>query len=216
MFTGIVEEMGKIVRVEKGAKSSRLTVSGDKIFSDLKLGDSVATNGVCLTVTSFSKGIFTADVMNETLKRSNLGELRQGSMVNLERAMIANGRFGGHIVSGHIDGTGVITKIEQDDIAIWYTIRADRKIMKYIIEKGSVAIDGISLTIAKVTDNDFSVSLIPHTAKETVLGYKKTGDTVNLENDVVGKYIEHFLSFKEEPETKSSGITKEFLLKAGF
>ncbi len=216
MFTGIVEEMGKIVRVEKGAKSSRLTVSGDKIFSDLKLGDSVATNGVCLTVTSFSKGIFTADVMNETLKRSNLGELRQGSMVNLERAMIANGRFGGHIVSGHIDGTGVITKIEQDDIAVWYTIRADRKIMKYIIEKGSVAIDGISLTIAKVTDNDFSVSLIPHTAKETVLGYKKTGDTVNLENDVVGKYIEHFLSFKEEPETKSSGITKEFLLKAGF
>jgi len=216
VFTGIVEEMGKIVRVEKGAKSSRLTVSGDKIFSDLKLGDSVATNGVCLTVTSFSKGIFTADVMNETLKRSNLGELRQGSMVNLERAMIANGRFGGHIVSGHIDGTGVITKIEQDDIAVWYTIRADRKIMKYIIEKGSVAIDGISLTIAKVTDNDFSVSLIPHTAKETVLGYKKTGDTVNLENDVVGKYIEHFLSFKEEPETKSSGITKEFLLKAGF
>ena len=216
MFTGIVEEMGKIVRVEKGAKSSRLTVSGDKIFSDLKLGDSVATNGVCLTVTSFSKGIFTADVMNETLKRSNLGELRQGSRVNLERAMIANGRFGGHIVSGHIDGTGVITKIEQDDIAVWYTIRADRKIMKYIIEKGSVAIDGISLTIAKVTDNDFSVSLIPHTAKETVLGYKKTGDTVNLENDVVGKYIEHFLSFKEEPETKSSGITKEFLLKAGF
>lgn len=216
MFTGIVEEMGKIVRVEKGAKSSRLTVSGDKIFSDLKLGDSVATNGVCLTVTSFSKGIFTADVMNETLKRSNLGELRQGSMVNLERAMIANGRFGGHIVSGHIDGTGVITKIEQDDIAVWYTIRADRKIMKYIIEKGSVAIDGISLTIAKVTDNDFSVSLIPHTAKETVLGYKKTGDTVNLENDVVGKYIEHFLSFNEEPETKSSGITKEFLLKAGF
>ena len=216
MFTGIVEEMGKIVRVEKGAKSSRLTVSGDKIFSDLKLGDSVATNGVCLTVTSFSKGIFTADVMNETLKQSNLGELRQGSMVNLERAMIANGRFGGHIVSGHIDGTGVITKIEQDDIAVWYTIRADRKIMKYIIEKGSVAIDGISLTIAKVTDNDFSVSLIPHTAKETVLGYKKTGDTVNLENDVVGKYIEHFLSFKEEPETKSSGITKEFLLKAGF
>ena len=216
MFTGIVEEMGKIVRVEKGAKSSRLTVSGDKIFSDLKLGDSVATNGVCLTVTSFSKGIFTADVMNETLKRSNLGELRQGSMVNLERAMIADGRFGGHIVSGHIDGTGVITKIEQDDIAVWYTIRADRKIMKYIIEKGSVAIDGISLTIAKVTDNDFSVSLIPHTAKETVLGYKKTGDTVNLENDVVGKYIEHFLSFKEEPETKSSGITKEFLLKAGF
>lgn len=216
MFTGIVEEIGRIIRIEKGANSSRLTVAGEKIFSDLKLGDSVATNGVCLTVTDFSKGIFTADVMNETLKRTNLGDLRQGSAVNLERAMVANGRFGGHIVSGHIDGTGVITKIEQDDIAVWYTIEADRKIMKYIIEKGSVAIDGISLTVAKVTDRSFSVSLIPHTAKETVLGYKKTGDTVNLENDVVGKYIEHFLIFKDEPEVKTSGITKEFLLKAGF
>ncbi len=154
--------------------------------------------------------------MNETLTRSNLGNLKQGSEVDLERAMIADGRFGGHIVSGHIDGTGKITKISQDDIAVWYTISADKKLMKYIIEKGSVAIDGISLTVAKVTDGDFSVSLIPHTAKETVLGSKKVGDTVNLENDVVGKYIEHFLNFKDEPDQKSSGITKEFLFKSGF
>ena len=185
MFTGIVEEIGKIVKVEKGAKSSRLTVGGKIIFSDLKLGDSVAVNGVCLTVTSYNNEFFTADVMNETLLRSSLGSLKIGSSVNLERAMAANGRFGGHIVSGHIDGTGTITKIDRDDIALWYTIAAGSKIMKYIIEKGSVAIDGISLTVAKVSDTDFAVSLIPHTAVKTVLGLKKPGDTVNLENDVV-------------------------------
>lgn len=216
MFTGIVEEMGKIIKVERGDKSSRLAISGDKVFSDLKLGDSVAVNGVCLTVTSFTKGVFTADVMNETLSRSNLGTLKQGSIVDLERAMPSDGRFGGHIVSGHIDGTGVVTKIEKDDIAVWFTISADRKIIKYIIEKGSVAIDGISLTVAKVTEDNFSVSLIPHTANRTVLGFKKIGDTVNLENDVVGKYIEHFLNFDNKPEKKNSAITKEFLLKSGF
>ena len=217
MFTGIVEEIGTIKKVEKGAKSSKLTIEGAKIFDDLKLGDSVAVNGVCLTVTEYTKNTFTADVMNETLSRSNLGDLKNGSRVDLERAMAADGRFGGHIVSGHIDGTGRIVKTEKDDIAVWYTIAADKKIMKYIIEKGSVTIDGISLTVAKVTDTDFSVSIIPHTAKETVLGFKKVGDTVNLENDVVGKYIEHFLTFddKNVPE-KNTGITKDFLLKAGF
>lgn len=216
MFTGIVEETGKIVKIENGSKSSRLTVKGNKIFSDLKQGDSVAVNGVCLTVTEFSEGLFSADIMNETLSRSNLGGLKQGSLVNLERAMIADGRFGGHIVSGHIDGTGMIAKIIRDDIAVWYTISADKKIMKYIIEKGSVTIDGISLTVAKVTNNDFSVSVIPHTAKETILGMKKVGDTVNLENDIVGKYIEHFLKYDTMDDKKSSGITKELLLKSGF
>ena len=217
MFTGIVEEIGTIKKVEKGAKSSKLTIEGSKIFDDLKLGDSVAVNGVCLTVTAYTKNTFTADVMNETFSRSNLGDLRNGSPVDLERAMAADGRFGGHIVSGHIDGTGRITKTERDDIAVWYTVAADRKIMKYIIEKGSVTIDGISLTVAKVTETDFSVSIIPHTAKETVLGFKKPGDTVNLENDVVGKYIEHFLKFDDDAvQEKSSGITRDFLLKAGF
>ena len=217
MFTGIVEEIGTIKKVEKGAKSSKLTIEGAKIFDDLKLGDSVAVNGVCLTVTEYTKNTFTADVMNETLSRSNLGDLKNGSRVDLERAMAADGRFGGHIVSGHIDGTGRIVKTEKDDIAVWYTIAADKKIMKYIIEKGSVTIDGISLTVAKVTDTDFSVSIIPHTAKETVLGFKKAGDTVNLENDVVGKYIEHFLTFDDKSvQEKNTGITKDFLLKAGF
>ena len=216
MFTGIVEEIGKIIKMEKGAKSSRLTIGGKVIFSDLKLGDSVAVNGVCLTVTGYTNEHFTADVMNETLLRSSLGSVKIGSEVNLERAMPANGRFGGHIVSGHIDGTGTITKIDKDDIARWYTIAAGPKVMRYIIEKGSVAIDGVSLTVAKVSDNDFAVSLIPHTAVKTILGLKKPGDTVNLENDAVGKYIEHFLKFESNKKENKTAITKEFLTKAGF
>lgn len=216
MFTGIVEEIGKIVKVEKGAKSSRLTIGGKVIFSDLKLGDSVAVNGVCLTVTGYTNEHFTADVMNETLLRSSLGSVKIGSDVNLERAMPANGRFGGHIVSGHIDGTGTITKIDKDDIALWYTIAAGPKVMRYIIVKGSVAIDGVSLTVAKVSDTDFAVSLIPHTAGKTILGLKKPGDTVNLENDALGKYIEHFLKFESNKKENKTAITKEFLTKAGF
>lgn len=209
MFTGIVEEIGKVISIKKGTNSVSLSLGGTLIFSDLKLGDSVAVNGICLTVTSIKGNVFTADVMNETLSRSSLGELKTGSNVNLERAMPANGRFGGHLVSGHIDGTGIISAIKKDDIAIWYTVKTERKIMRYIIEKGSIAIDGISLTVAKVERDNFSVSIIPHTAKETVLSEKKTGSIVNLENDIVGKYIEKFM-------TTPNGITKEFLLENRF
>ena len=145
MFTGIVEEIGKVISIKKGTNSVSLSLGGTLIFSDLKLGDSVAVNGICLTVTSIKGNVFTADVMNETLSRSSLGELKTGSNMNLERAMPANGRFGGHLVSGHIDGTGIISAIKKDDIAIWYTVKTERKIMRYIIEKGSIAIDGISL-----------------------------------------------------------------------
>lgn len=203
MFTGIVEEKGCIRGIRPGARSCILTIEGSKIFSDLRIGDSVAVNGVCLTATTISGRIFTADVMWETLERSSLGELHAGSHVNLERAMAANGRFGGHIVSGHIDGTGSIVKIEKDDNAIWYTIAADRSIMHLIVEKGSIAIDGISLTIAKVTGDTFSVSIIPHTASETILSEKKIGDIVNLENDVVGKYVEKLLGLA--PEDQAAG-----------
>ena len=209
MFTGIVEEIGKVISIKKGTNSVSLSLGGTLIFSDLKLGDSVAVNGICLTVTSIKGNVFTADVMNETLSRSSLGELKTGSNVNLERSMPANGRFGGHLVSGHIDGTGIISAIKKDDIAIWYTVKTERKIMRYIIEKGSIAIDGISLTVAKVERDNFSVSIIPHTAKETVLSEKKTGSIVNLENDIVGKYIEKFM-------TTPNGITKEFLLENRF
>ena len=216
MFTGIVEEMGTIAGIQKGAKSAVLTIQAEKVFSDIHIGDSIALNGVCLTVTSFSGNTYTADVMNETLRRSSLGSLTIGSKVNLERAMAANGRFGGHIVSGHIDGTGTITKVEKDDNAIWYTIAAEENLMKFIVEKGSIAIDGISLTVAKRSDMDFSISMIPHTAKETVLSQKKPGDIVNLENDIVGKYIEQLMHYEKKEEKKESRLTKEFLLRAGF
>ena len=193
MFTGIVEEIGKIQNVKKNIKSSVLTIEGNKIFEDIHIGDSISVNGVCLTVTTFSNNAFTADVMNETISRSSLGQLRNGSYVNLERAMPANGRFGGHIISGHIDGVGKIIKIEKDDNAIWYTISVERNLMKYIVEKGSIAVDGISLTIAKVTVNDFSISIIPHTSQETILSHRSVGDIVNIENDVIGKYVEKLI-----------------------
>ncbi len=215
MFTGIVEEVGTVREIRKGQTSSFIEIQAKTVLSDVHLGDSIAVNGVCLTVTEFSADSFRADVMNETLNRSSLGSLRSGSHVNLERAMPANGRFGGHIVSGHIDGTGVITDIRRDGISVWYTIGTTAAVMRYIVEKGSVAIDGISLTVAKVTDSSFSVSIIPHTAEQTVLSYKKTGDTVNLENDIIGKYVEKMMNPQNSPK-EPNGITMEFLAKNGF
>lgn len=212
MFTGIIEEIGTVQTVQHSGDNSFIKIRAEKILSDVHDGDSIAVNGVCLTVTDCSNNIFRADVMNETLNRSSLGSLRNGSPVNLERAMPANGRFGGHIVSGHIDGTGVISDIKKDGIAIWYTISTKPEIMRYIIEKGSIAIDGISLTVAKVTDNSFSVSIIPHTAQQTILSYKKTGDIVNLENDIVGKYIEKLIC----PDSRKSNIDMAFLAERGF
>lgn len=209
MFTGIIEETGSIRAVQRGAKSAVLTVEAKTILEDVHIGDSIATNGVCLTVTSVRGDCFTADVMNETLRRSSLGDLTRGSRVNLERAMAANGRFGGHIVSGHIDGTGTVVSVRRDDIAVWYTIRTTPQLMRYIVEKGSIAIDGISLTVATVETDRFSVSIIPHTAQETTLGEKQPGATVNLENDVIGKYVEKLMQ-------KDSGVTLEFLAQNGF
>ena len=216
MFTGFVEEIGTVTAVKKGAKSSQLAIQGTLIFGDLKLGDSVAVNGVCLTAAGLSGHIFTADVMNETLSRSNLGELKAGSRVNLERAMLAGGRFGGHMVSGHIDGTGQISRMETDDNAVWVTITAGSEILKYIVEKGSITIDGISLTVARVDDKSFAVSVIPHTGHETTLLHKAAGHTVNLENDVIGKYIERFVGQREKKEKPASHITMDFLASAGF
>lgn len=215
MFTGIIEEVGTVISVQKGAASSFIEIKAETVLSDVHTGDSIAVNGVCLTVVSFSSASFRADVMNETLSRSSLGSLKQGSPVNLERAMAAGGRFGGHIVSGHIDGTGIITDIKKDGIAHWYTISANAAILRYIVEKGSIAIDGISLTVARVGDSSFAVSIIPHTAAKTVLAAKKIGDTVNLENDIIGKYVEKLM--KPERDTpKNNAITMEFLAKNGF
>ncbi len=212
MFTGIIEETGIVKSLKKGAKSAEISVKAEKIFDDIHLGDSIATNGVCLTVTSFENNIFTADIMNETLKRSSLGQLKSGDLVNVERAMAANGRFGGHIVSGHIDGTGTILSIKKDDIAVWVTISAKPEILKFIVEKGSVALDGISLTVADVNNTCFSVSIIPHTGTNTTLLTKKIGDVINIENDIIGKYVEKLIT-NNKVESK---ITKEFLAKYGF
>ncbi len=212
MFTGIIEEIGTILAIKKGTRSAVLTVKAEKIMKDIHIGDSIAVNGVCLTVISFENGQFDADIMPQTLNRSSLGQLKSGSHVNLERAMAADGRFGGHIVAGHIDGTGTIHEIKKDDNAVWYTINAEDKIMRYIIEKGSVAIDGISLTVAQTFKNYFKVSIIPHTMQKTVLEEKKKGDIVNLENDCVGKYVEHLLGL----EKKTGGITVNFLRENGF
>lgn len=222
MFTGIIEEMGTVSSVAEGSLSAVITIQASKVLEGSQVGDSIAVNGVCLTVTSIHGGLFTADVMAETLRRSSLGSLAKGSRVNLERAMHVNGRFGGHIVSGHIDGTGTVVSKAREDNAVWVTINTDKHILKYIVEKGSIAIDGTSLTVAAVSDSDstFSVSIIPHTGEETIILEKGAGDIVNLENDVIGKYVERLLSFKEEPvnsiNKNTPEITMDFLMENGF
>ena len=211
MFTGIIEEIGTVRRIEHGAKGARLTIQAKTVLEDTRIGDSIATNGVCLTVVSMTDDSFSADVMAESLRRSSLGTLQGGSLVNLERAMAANGRFGGHSVSGHIDGTGTIASQKREDNAVWVKIKTPAPLLRYIVEKGSIAIDGVSLTVAAVTDTDFSVSIIPHTGAQTILLGKKPGDPVNLECDVIGKYVE-----KLTAPHKTGGISTNFLAENGF
>lgn len=216
MFTGIVEEIGTVTRIKKGQNSSVLSIQGSRIFEDLHMGDSVAVNGVCLTVSRLDKQSFDADTTSETLARTSLGALRTGSNVNLERAMSSNGRFGGHIVTGHVDGTGAITQIRRDDRTVWVTVSAGPEILKYIIEKGSIAVDGISLTVALVNSDSFSVAIIPHTEKSTTLLSKTQGESVNLECDMIGKYVERFITRIQSKEPQKCVITEEYLAKAGF
>ena len=202
MFTGIIEEIGTVRRIEHGAKGARLTIQAKTVLEDTRIGDSIATNGVCLTVVSMTGDSFSADVMAESLRRSSLGTLQGGSPVNLERAMAAN---------GHIDGTGTIASQKREDNAVWVKIKTPAPLLRYIVEKGSIAIDGVSLTVAAVTDTDFSVSIIPHTGAQTILLGKKPGDPVNLECDVIGKYVE-----KLTAPHKTGGISTNFLAENGF
>ena len=204
MFTGIVEETGTVLK-----SGNPLVIKAKKILEDIHLGDSIAVNGICLTVTSFTDDTITLDVMNETYGRTNLRHIKYGTKVNLERAMSAGGRFGGHIVSGHIDGTGILTDITSDGIAKWLTISADSSILKYIVLKGSVTLDGVSLTVAYVDDKIFKLSVIPHTQSETALLLKSVGSEINIETDIIGKYVEKFT----KPESK---ITMDFLRENGF
>ena len=215
MFTGIVEELGRVASIRHEGPSAVLNIEAPYVLSDAHIGDSIAVNGVCLTVTSIKGSVFSADCMHETLRRSSLGELRAGSSVNLERAMSAQGRFGGHIVSGHIDGCGTIAKIERDANAVWFTVKASDAIMRYVVEKGSICIDGISLTVAALTKDSLSVSVIPHTMEVTNLGTKAVGSTVNLECDIIGKYVEKLMQ-PASAEEANAGISMDFLIENGF
>lgn len=232
MFTGIVEEKGTVKRITSGSSECSIELYAKKVLEGTQIGDSIAVNGVCLTVTAMGHDWFRADVMPETIRRSSLGDLKSGSKADLERAMAAGGRFGGHIVSGHIDGTGVIKELRHEGNAVWVRITTPQSILRLIVEKGSITIDGISLTVAGLGNDYFEVSVIPHTAAETVLLDKKVGDRVNLENDIVGKYVERLMSAynpngkvagagaadasNAESTSGTGGITLEFLEKYGF
>lgn len=234
MFTGIVEEIGTVKTVRRGAKSVTLEIEACEVLQGAQVGDSIATNGVCLTVTSLPvtvrpslvsgdtiaapRGCFTADVMPETVRRTSLASLKPGSKVNLERALTLQTRLGGHIVSGHVDGTGKVSRIESDDNALWLYIQTSPQIMRYIIEKGSIAIQGISLTVAKVEPTRFAVSLIPHTQQATTLHSAKIGDIVNLENDIIAKYVEKLMPQgnsqlnMEKAEQEKVNLYRSFLM----
>ena len=208
IFTGIIEELGVVKSIAINGASGCITIKAKKVLEGTQLGDSIAVNGTCLTGTSINSDGFSADVMAETVKRTSLSQVGKGDLVNLERAMILNGRFGGHIVSGHIDGTGTITKYTKEENAIWVTIKAPDEILDLIVEKGSICIDGISLTVATVSDQDFQVSTLIH---------KKVGSLVNLENDIVGKYIKKLMeNNQEEQAKKASGLTMEMLEEYGL
>lgn len=219
MFTGIVEEKGLIQSSRPGKEGFRLSIKANKILEDMALGDSIAVNGICLTVNRIeSNAVFEVDVMPETMRNTNLIELKPGSMVNLERAMHANGRFGGHFVSGHVDGTGSLVSRRPEGNAEVLSFSAPEEVTKYIIKKGSVTVDGVSLTVTDVSSGGFSVSLVPHTLENTILHQKKQGDIVNLEADMLGKYVEKYLKkhAEEKPSGKRQEITAEFLTEKGF
>ncbi|MEW8970620.1 riboflavin synthase [Mesobacillus jeotgali] len=217
MFTGIIEEIGTVASIQHRGESFVLTVDAKKVLTDVHLGDSIAVNGVCLTVTSFTENRFTVDVMPETVKASSLKSVKRGSKVNLERAMAAGGRFGGHFVAGHVDGVGTIKGKKQIENAVYYEIQVDPELLKYVIMKGSVAVDGTSLTVFGISEDSLTLSLIPLTLKDTVLGFKDTGDIVNIECDMIGKYVGHFLSnqFRSAPK-RGNNITAQFLEDNGF
>lgn len=216
MFTGIVEELGTIRSLAISGSSGKIHIQAKKVLEGTKIGDSIAVNGICLTVVTMTPDSFSADVMAETVRRSSLGSCRMGDRVNLERAMAADGRFGGHMVAGHIDGTGTIASLVQEENAVWVTIRTKPEILHYIVEKGSIAIDGISLTVAAVDDTSFKVSVIPHTGEETTLLKRTPGDTVNLETDIVGKYVEKLLGISAPKAETGSSLTMDMLRELDF
>ena len=232
MFTGIIEEVGHVVSAQRNAQAMRLTIAGDVIFSDMKIGDSIAVNGVCLTVTSFAGKQFVADVMPESVNMTTFFKFTSGQPVNLERAMASNGRFGGHMVAGHVDGQGRIRQIRKLDNSVVFTIETTPDVLDYIIYKGSIAVDGASLTVSKRERTYFEISIIPHTIANTVLANAKVGTVVNLETDIAGRYIRHFMTLDKEPSSgseagnasratgeakqESKSFSKDWLMSKGF
>lgn len=211
MFTGIIEEIGRVRALRRGARSFTLEIEASKVLEGTQVGDSIATNGVCLTVTRMDEGGFAADVMPETVERTALKRLQPGSSVNLERALTLSSRLGGHLVAGHVDATGRIASRREDDTALWLEIEAEPAVLRYVVEKGSIAIDGVSLTVARVGERSFSVSLIPHTQGVTTLHERRVGDRVNLENDMLVKYVEKLMG-----RAPQGGLTLDFLRENGF
>ena len=212
MFTGIIEETGIIQAIKHGARSSQITVRAKRVVEDVKVGDSLCTNGVCLTVTAFGADYFQVDVMPETIRSTGFNLLKPGTAVNLERAVRLMDRLGGHLVSGHIDGTGKIVRRWEDDNAVWFKISAAETILRYVVEKGSVALDGISLTGASTDAGSFSVSVIPHTQDVTTLLHKKNGDLLNIECDIIAKYIEKL----QQHSSTGPKIDMDFLARNDF
>lgn len=215
MFTGLVAELGTVQNLARQGQSYHLTVAASKVMDGLKIGDSVAVNGACLTVVQMSSSSFTADVMPETVRLTNIGLLSNGDKVNLERTLRLCDGLDGHIVSGHVEGLGTISSRKPEGIATLVTVTTEPRLLKYILPKGSIAIDGISLTVTTVTDDSFTVSLIPHTSKETTLGFKAVGDKVNLETDIIGKYVERMLHFQNKNEQENN-LSKNILFENGF
>ncbi|MEK4628156.1 MAG: riboflavin synthase [Solibacillus sp.] len=211
MFTGIIEEIGTVTQMRLSRQAMELSIQATKILEDVKLGDSIAVNGVCLTVINFTKGEFTVDVMPETIKSTSIQSLRMGSKVNLERAMSLQGRFGGHIISGHVDGIATILRKRPVENAVYVDLMMEKSLLNNCILKGSITIDGTSLTIFDLSDSTITVSLIPHTYKESILGIKRVGEIVNIETDLIGKYVEKHIANRG-----TANITKDFLQRNGF
>lgn len=217
MFTGLVGEMGEVIGLETGDLSLKITVRSKKVIEGAKLGDSIATNGTCLTATKIGDDYFEADIMHESVKRTNLKRLKVGDLVNLEKSITLATPLGGHLVTGDIDGEGMISNIYSDGIAKIYVIKIESRLMKYVVEKGRITLDGASLTVVDFGDDFLSVSLIPHTQEMITLGNKSVGDYLNVETDLIGKYVERMMTFKEKPIIeKKSNITESFLSENGF
>lgn len=216
MFSGIVEEMGAVISMEKTLAGTRMTILASTVMSDLKIGDSVSVNGTCLTVVTKGERDFVVEVSPETLSVTTLGQWTPGTPVNLERAMKLNERIGGHLVAGHVDGVGTIRSRHQEGNAIFFTIEAPSDILRYCVTKGSITVDGISLTINEVAEHSFSVAIIPHTARVTTLGLKQVNDTVNLESDLIGKYVERLLQERSQLPKTTPVIDKDYLQKRGL